>query len=84
MGSTLYRFLLYLTSSVITRLSTRGPPDINSLVPVGPKYTLKWSAPLLHTQVMEVGQDSQQSVDRVGTDRRHSSTSSTIGTSSVT
>uniref|UniRef100_A0A7N8WSP3 Rho guanine nucleotide exchange factor 10-like protein n=1 Tax=Mastacembelus armatus TaxID=205130 RepID=A0A7N8WSP3_9TELE len=34
------------------------PPDISSLVPVGPKYTVKWCVPLLHTHVMEVGQDS--------------------------
>lgn len=43
--------------------STRGPPDISSLVPIGPKYTVKWSAPLLQTQVVEVGQESFQSKD---------------------
>lgn len=59
-------------------LSTRGPPDISSLVPLGPKYTVKWCAPLLQTQVVEVGQDSLQSVV---TSRRHSSTSNTTGTS---
>lgn len=44
-------------------LSTRGPPDISSLVPVGPKYTMKWSAPLQHVQVVEVGQEQGQSKD---------------------
>uniref|UniRef100_A0A8C3AIW6 Rho guanine nucleotide exchange factor 10 like n=1 Tax=Cyclopterus lumpus TaxID=8103 RepID=A0A8C3AIW6_CYCLU len=53
-----------------TCLSTRGPPDISSLVPVGPQYTVKWCAPLLQTQVVEVGQDSQQRRDSVITARR--------------
>lgn len=38
--------------------ATRGPPDISNLVPVGPKYTMKWSAPLLQVQVVEVGKDA--------------------------
>lgn len=38
--------------------ATRGPPDISSLVPVGPKYTMKWSAPLLQVQVVEVSKDT--------------------------
>lgn len=44
-------------------MSTRGPPDISSLVPIGPKYTVKWSAPLLQTQVVEVGQESFRNKD---------------------
>lgn len=64
-------------------LPTRGPPDINSLVPVGPKYTVKWSAPLLQTQVVEVGRDSLQNMEHVNTSRRHSSISSTTGTSTA-
>lgn len=40
--------------------STRGPPDISSLVPIGPKYTMKWSAPLHQVQVVEVGQEGPQ------------------------
>lgn len=39
---------------------TRGPPDISSLVPIGPKYTMKWSAPLQQVQVVEVGQEGAQ------------------------
>ncbi|KPP73385.1 hypothetical protein Z043_107540 [Scleropages formosus] len=31
-----------------------------NLVPVGPKYTIKWSAPLLQVQVVEVGQENSQ------------------------
>lgn len=61
-------------------LSTRGPPDISSLVPVGPKYSVKWCCPLLQTQVVEVGQDSLQGQDSVIAGRRHSSTSSPTGT----
>ncbi|XP_030589782.1 rho guanine nucleotide exchange factor 10-like protein [Archocentrus centrarchus] len=48
---------------ICANVNLKGPPDINSLVPVGPKYTVKWSAPLLQTQVVEVGQDSLQSTD---------------------
>lgn len=44
-------------------ISTRGPPDISSLVPVGPKYTMKWSAPLQQVQVVEVGQEGSQGKD---------------------
>ncbi|CAB1336321.1 unnamed protein product [Coregonus sp. 'balchen'] len=47
----------------ITALIMSGPPEISSLVPIGPKYTVKWSAPLLQMQVVEVGQESFQSKD---------------------
>lgn len=55
--------------------ATRGPPDISSLVPVGPKYTMKWSAPLSQVQVVEVGKDAlfQQG------DVKRSASSSTLG-----
>ncbi|XP_067227266.1 rho guanine nucleotide exchange factor 10-like protein isoform X5 [Chanodichthys erythropterus] len=43
----------------------RGPPDISSLVPIGPKYAVKWSAPLLQVQVVEVGQETPQRKDSV-------------------
>uniref|UniRef100_A0A673K9V9 Rho guanine nucleotide exchange factor 10-like protein n=1 Tax=Sinocyclocheilus rhinocerous TaxID=307959 RepID=A0A673K9V9_9TELE len=33
---------------------------ISSLVPIGPKYAVKWSAPLLQVQVVEVGQETPQ------------------------
>lgn len=41
----------------------RGPPDISSLVPIGPKYTMKWSAPIQQVQVVEVGQEGSQNKD---------------------
>uniref|UniRef100_A0A3Q3SB62 Rho guanine nucleotide exchange factor 10-like protein n=1 Tax=Mastacembelus armatus TaxID=205130 RepID=A0A3Q3SB62_9TELE len=43
---------------ICVNVNLKSPPDISSLVPVGPKYTVKWCVPLLHTHVMEVGQDS--------------------------
>uniref|UniRef100_A0A8C7K6U7 Rho guanine nucleotide exchange factor 10 like n=1 Tax=Oncorhynchus kisutch TaxID=8019 RepID=A0A8C7K6U7_ONCKI len=48
---------------ICANVNVKGPPDISSLVPIGPKYTVKWSAPLLQTQVVEVGQESFQSKD---------------------
>lgn len=54
---------LSLLSCFLLLCSTRGPPDISSLVPVGPKYTMKWSAPLQQVQVVEVGQEGPQSKD---------------------
>ncbi|XP_051518305.1 rho guanine nucleotide exchange factor 10-like protein isoform X2 [Myxocyprinus asiaticus] len=57
----------------------RGPSDISSLVPVGPKYTVKWSAPLLQVQVVEVGQETPQrkeSIYQQSGSKRLSSTNS--------
>uniref|UniRef100_A0A8C7YVS4 Rho guanine nucleotide exchange factor (GEF) 10-like a n=1 Tax=Oryzias sinensis TaxID=183150 RepID=A0A8C7YVS4_9TELE len=48
---------------VCANINVKGPPDISSLVPVGPKYTMKWSAPLQQVQVVEVGQEGSQSKD---------------------
>ncbi|XP_073772926.1 rho guanine nucleotide exchange factor 10-like protein isoform X3 [Danio rerio] len=48
---------------ICANINVKGPPDISSLVPVGPKYTLKWSAPLQQVQVVEVGQEASQSKD---------------------
>ncbi|XP_014888668.1 rho guanine nucleotide exchange factor 10-like protein isoform X1 [Poecilia latipinna] len=48
---------------ICANINVKGPPDISSLVPVGPKYTMKWSAPLQHVQVVEVGQENSQSKD---------------------
>ncbi|XP_018581386.2 rho guanine nucleotide exchange factor 10-like protein isoform X2 [Scleropages formosus] len=45
---------------VCANVNIKGPPDLSSLVPVGPKYTIKWSAPLLQVQVVEVGQENSQ------------------------
>ncbi|XP_034091832.1 rho guanine nucleotide exchange factor 10-like protein isoform X3 [Gymnodraco acuticeps] len=66
---------LFLLNDILicANLNLKGPSDISSLVPVGPKYTVKWCCPLQHTQVVEVGQDS------VLTARRPSSGSSYMG-----
>ncbi|XP_059184360.1 rho guanine nucleotide exchange factor 10-like protein isoform X2 [Centropristis striata] len=48
---------------ICANINVKGPPDISSLVPVGPKYTMKWSAPLQQVQVVEVGQEGTQSKD---------------------
>ncbi|XP_059189077.1 rho guanine nucleotide exchange factor 10-like protein [Centropristis striata] len=74
------RKLFLLNDTLIcANVNLKGPPDISSLVPVGPKYSVKWCAGLLQTQVVEVGQDSLQRKDEVIRARRHSSTSSTSG-----
>ncbi|KAM9344365.1 rho guanine nucleotide exchange factor 10-like protein isoform 1-T2 [Pholidichthys leucotaenia] len=64
---------------ICANVNLKGPPDINSLVPAGPKYTVKWSVPLQQTQVVEVGQDSLRSKEGVRAVRRHSSISSNTG-----
>ncbi|XP_076599261.1 rho guanine nucleotide exchange factor 10-like protein isoform X2 [Chaetodon auriga] len=48
---------------ICANINVKGPPDISSLVPVGPKYTMKWSAPLQQVQVVEVGQEGSQIKD---------------------
>ncbi|XP_052425362.1 rho guanine nucleotide exchange factor 10-like protein isoform X2 [Carassius gibelio] len=48
---------------ICANINIKGPPDISSLVPVGPKYTLKWSAPLQQVHVVEVGQEGSQTKD---------------------
>ncbi|XP_057218947.1 rho guanine nucleotide exchange factor 10-like protein isoform X2 [Triplophysa rosa] len=50
---------------VCANMNLKGPPDISSLVPVGPKYAVKWTAPLLQVQVVEVGQETPQRKDNV-------------------
>ncbi|XP_062822013.1 rho guanine nucleotide exchange factor 10-like protein isoform X4 [Anolis carolinensis] len=39
-------------------INTRGQLEISSLVPLGPKYIVKWNAALPQVQVVEVGQES--------------------------
>ncbi|KAM9759832.1 rho guanine nucleotide exchange factor 10-like protein isoform 2-T2 [Menidia menidia] len=48
---------------ICANINIKGPPDISSLVPIGPKYTMKWSAPLQQVQVVEVGVEGSQSKD---------------------
>ncbi|XP_029682382.1 rho guanine nucleotide exchange factor 10-like protein isoform X2 [Takifugu rubripes] len=45
---------------VCANINVKSPPDISSLVPIGPKYTMKWSAPIQQVQVVEVGQEGSQ------------------------
>ncbi|XP_061688595.1 rho guanine nucleotide exchange factor 10-like protein isoform X2 [Syngnathoides biaculeatus] len=50
---------------ICANINVKGSPDISSLVPVGPKYTMKWSGPLQQVQVVEVGQEGCQGKDAV-------------------
>ncbi|XP_058619037.1 rho guanine nucleotide exchange factor 10-like protein isoform X2 [Onychostoma macrolepis] len=50
---------------ICANINVKGPPDISSLVPIGPKYAVKWSAPLLQVQVVEVGQETPQRKDSI-------------------
>ncbi|KAL2104173.1 hypothetical protein ACEWY4_001041 [Coilia grayii] len=52
-------------SLVCANINLKGPPDISSLVPVGPKYAVKWSAPLLQVQAVEVGQEGSPSKENL-------------------
>lgn len=49
--------LIYLPVFFASSLG-RGQLEISSLVPLGPKYVLKWSTALPQVQVVEVGQES--------------------------
>ncbi|XP_041953350.1 rho guanine nucleotide exchange factor 10-like protein isoform X2 [Alosa sapidissima] len=59
--------LNYTESGIDTFIQERfwGPPDISSLVPIGPKYAVKWSAPLLQVQAVEVGQEGSPSKENL-------------------
>ncbi|NWR62430.1 ARGAL protein, partial [Bucorvus abyssinicus] len=43
---------------VCANINFKGQLESSSLVPLGPKYVLKWSTPLPQVQVVEVGQES--------------------------
>ncbi|XP_051531164.1 rho guanine nucleotide exchange factor 10-like protein [Myxocyprinus asiaticus] len=57
------KVFLFSDMLICANINVKGPPDISSLVPVGPKYTMKWSAPLQQVQVVEVGQEGSQRKD---------------------
>lgn len=59
----LYSVMVF--NNIMILSSIRGLPDISSLVPAGPKYMVKWTAPLQHVQVVEVGQEISQKNDSV-------------------
>ncbi|XP_027023647.1 rho guanine nucleotide exchange factor 10-like protein isoform X2 [Tachysurus fulvidraco] len=52
------KVFLFSNMLICANANIKGPPDISSLVPVGPKYTMKWSAPLMQVHVVEVGKDA--------------------------
>ncbi|XP_072521490.1 rho guanine nucleotide exchange factor 10-like protein isoform X3 [Salminus brasiliensis] len=57
------KVFLFSDMLICANINVKGPPDISSLVPVGPKYSMKWSAPLMQVQVVEVGQEVAKSKD---------------------
>ncbi|XP_062311987.1 rho guanine nucleotide exchange factor 10-like protein, partial [Osmerus eperlanus] len=57
------KVFLFDDTLVCANVNVKGPPDISSLVPVGPKYTMKWNAPLQQVQVVEAGQEAAQGKD---------------------
>ncbi|KAF4078135.1 hypothetical protein AMELA_G00195830 [Ameiurus melas] len=50
---------------ICANINLKGLPDISSLVPAGPKYMVKWTAPLQQVQVVEVGLENPQNNDSV-------------------
>ncbi|XP_010212677.1 PREDICTED: rho guanine nucleotide exchange factor 10-like protein, partial [Tinamus guttatus] len=65
-------------------VNSRGQLEISSLVPLGPKYVVKWSTALPQVQVVEVGQESSSGHDKDHAGghsghnaRKHSATSQT-------
>ncbi|XP_060794230.1 rho guanine nucleotide exchange factor 10-like protein isoform X2 [Neoarius graeffei] len=58
---------LFLLSDILicANINLKGLPDISSLVPAGPKYMVKWTAPLQQVQVVEVGQENSENNDSV-------------------
>ncbi|XP_053307873.1 rho guanine nucleotide exchange factor 10-like protein [Spea bombifrons] len=50
---------LFLLNDVLVcaNINFKGQPDIGNLVPLGPRYVMKWNAPLLQLLVAEFGQE---------------------------
>ncbi|XP_029433706.1 rho guanine nucleotide exchange factor 10-like protein isoform X2 [Rhinatrema bivittatum] len=51
------RVFLLNDTLVCANINFKGQLDISSLVPLGPRYVLKWSTSLPQVQVLEVGQE---------------------------
>ncbi|NWJ01838.1 ARGAL protein, partial [Crypturellus undulatus] len=51
---------------VCANINFKGQLEISSLVPLGPKYVVKWSTALPQVQVVEVGQESGHDKDHAG------------------
>ncbi|XP_063173716.1 rho guanine nucleotide exchange factor 10-like protein isoform X2 [Candoia aspera] len=60
------RVFLLNDTLVCANINFKGQLEISSLVPLGPKYIIKWNAALPQVQVLEVGQESG-SRDKDGT-----------------
>lgn len=50
--------LFFFPKRVYLFWSYRGQLEVSSLVPLGPKYIVKWNSALPQIQVVEVGQES--------------------------
>ncbi|XP_034977117.2 rho guanine nucleotide exchange factor 10-like protein isoform X4 [Zootoca vivipara] len=50
--------MLVCTNINFKPINSRGQLEISTLVPLGPKYIVKWNAALPQVQVLEVGQES--------------------------
>uniref|UniRef100_H3CC92 Rho guanine nucleotide exchange factor 10 like n=1 Tax=Tetraodon nigroviridis TaxID=99883 RepID=H3CC92_TETNG len=50
---------------ICANVNLKDSADISSLVPAGPKYSMKWASPVAQTQVVEVGEDSLQNIQGV-------------------
>ncbi|KAM4650704.1 rho guanine nucleotide exchange factor 10-like protein isoform 2-T3 [Discoglossus pictus] len=50
---------LFLLNDVLVcaNINFKGQPDIGNLVPLGPRYVLKWNSPLSQLHVAELGQE---------------------------
>ncbi|CAH2318419.1 rho guanine nucleotide exchange factor 10 isoform X2 [Pelobates cultripes] len=51
------RLFLLNDGLVCANINFKGQPDIGNLVPLGPRYVLKWNVPLSQLQVAEFGQE---------------------------
>ncbi|KAG2459350.1 ARGAL protein, partial [Polypterus senegalus] len=63
---------------ICANINMKGPTELSNLVPVGPRYTTKWSAPLLQVQVAEVGQEGSPTSKESGLQASSSKKSSSV------
>ncbi|XP_031760708.1 rho guanine nucleotide exchange factor 10-like protein isoform X5 [Xenopus tropicalis] len=70
---------LFLMNDVLVcaNINFKGQPDIGNLVPLGPRYVLKWNTPLAQIYVAELGQEGNAfekdlAAGQQGVGRKHS------------
>ncbi|XP_018082028.1 rho guanine nucleotide exchange factor 10-like protein isoform X3 [Xenopus laevis] len=70
---------LFLMNDVLVcaNINFKGQPDIGNLVPLGPRYVLKWNTPLAQIHVAELGQEGNvfekdSAAGQQGVNRKHS------------